>query len=647
VRTRRRANVEEGAAAPDELAEDDLGPDPDYEATDPLDFMIEARNQPKSFLGLFRLGADALRLTWRAGRGVLLLNLVVSLGAAAVGGIQVLLVQRLLGRLFGSGSGDEALSKALPIVGILLGIAAFTTVARSLAPLTQRLLGTLVSQATTRQLLDVSTNVDLSFYETSNFYNHLQRVKANSLSRPLTIVSGLVGILAGLVGSLTVVAAVVTIEPLLLPALLFAGLPLVIANRMVSRLEFTFAVDQTPTLRERLYLEETLTDRNSAKEVRAFAVGDHLRDRWAASYDAYVRSLRYLIKERFIMLLAGTAASGLLALLVLALLVYMVREGMVSVTDGIAVLYAVRLLSSRVQQTAGAAATLYESGLFLADMRRFLELRPPQDHVTGEAAQVPDLDELSTEQLTFQYPGASTPALRGVDFTIRRGEVVALVGENGSGKTTLAKLVAGLYSATEGRVTWNGVDVADLDLVAMRQRVAIIFQDFVKYQLSARDNIVLGDVANRSDEARMREAARQVGVDGFLEGLPRGYATYLSTAFGGGVDLSGGQWQRVALARAFFRDAPFVILDEPTSALDPRAEHQLFQTIRTLLAGRTVLLITHRFSSARAADRICVMEAGQIVESGRHEDLMREEGLYAELYELQAKAFHGPVGRQA
>jgi ATP-binding cassette, subfamily B, bacterial len=241
--------------------------------------------------------------------------------------------------------------------------------------------------------------------------------------------------------------------------------------------------------------------------------------------------------------------------------------------------------------------------------------------------------------VTFQYPTATESALRNVSLNIRKGEIVALVGENGSGKTTLAKLLAGLYRSTAGSISWDGVDINGVDARQLRTAIAAIFQDFVRFHLRARDNVGLGRVDAVDDLDDIREAARHADADAFLSSLPDGYQTVLGPEFDGGSDLSVGQWQRVALARAFFRHAPFVILDEPTAALDPRAEHELFERIRGLLSGRTVLLISHRFSSVRNADRIYVLQDGRITEAGTHEELMELNGHYAELFQLQAAAY--------
>jgi ATP-binding cassette subfamily B protein len=251
----------------------------------------------------------------------------------------------------------------------------------------------------------------------------------------------------------------------------------------------------------------------------------------------------------------------------------------------------------------------------------------------------PGAPHVRAQDVTFSYEGSRGPALRGVSLEIAPGEIVALVGENGSGKTTLAKVLAGLYVPQEGRVTLNGADTASTDRVQLHRSVAVIFQDFMRYALTARENIGVGCTERLADEEAVRRAARMAGTHDELARLPKGYDTTLGPTFAGGTDLSLGQWQRVALARALFRDAPFVILDEPTAALDARAEHELFVGMRRLLAGRSVLLISHRFPSVRMADRIHVMHGGKIVESGTHDELLAREGRYAELFTLQAAPY--------
>jgi ATP-binding cassette, subfamily B, bacterial len=243
------------------------------------------------------------------------------------------------------------------------------------------------------------------------------------------------------------------------------------------------------------------------------------------------------------------------------------------------------------------------------------------------------------ESVSFTYPSRNEPSLSGISLSIEHGEVVALVGENGSGKTTLTKLLAGLYRPSEGTIHWDGRDTAGADLADLRANVAVIFQDFARYFLTAHENVAISRIEKMGDRDLVRRAAERAGADEFLSALPLGYESLLGPAFAGGSDLSTGQWQRVALARAYFRDAPMLILDEPTAALDPRGEYEIFQQVRRLAEGHTVVLVSHRFSSVRAADRILVLQGGRITEEGDHETLLAQDGLYAELFRLQAEGY--------
>jgi ATP-binding cassette subfamily B protein len=336
--------------------------------------------------------------------------------------------------------------------------------------------------------------------------------------------------------------------------------------------------------------------------------------------------------------LFANAASTLLAGVVVAMLVALVTSDRMDSAAGAAAAAGIYLMMTRLDSLVGGMASLYEAAVFLDDFHDFIALGRRQDH--ARSAPLPDpFSCLEAKELVFQYPGAAGPALRGVNLTIRQGEIVALVGENGSGKTTLAKLLAQLYRPSAGRILWDGVDMATVSLETARDHVAVIFQDFIRYPLSAHDNVALGRIGRANDRAAAVAASRRAGADAFLAGLPNAYDTILSKEFVGGAELSVGQWQRVALARALFRDAPFLILDEPTASLDPRAEQALFDSLREVCAGRSVLLISHRFSTVRTADRVYVMKDGRIVEHGSHEQLMADDGLYSELFTLQASAY--------
>ena len=322
---------------------------------------------------------------------------------------------------------------------------------------------------------------------------------------------------------------------------------------------------------------------------------------------------------------------------VAAYLLHLVSAGDVSTAAAAAAVGGVVLLGSATSDLLGGAGQLVRAGLFLQDLEDFaaLPVGPAPTVVPKEGAA--RFDRLDLAGVGYTYPGATVPSLHGVDLVLRRGEVLALVGENGSGKTTLSKVLAGLLPPSEGSILWDGEPLDGPGSAARRSGTAVLFQDFLHYELSVRDNLALARPGHHPEED-LRSAADRAGAR-FIDQLPQGWETWLSPRFPGGVDLSGGQWQRIALARALLRDAPFVVLDEPTAALDPRAEAALFDTVRDLLKGRTVVLVTHRFGSARSADRIAVLHEGRVVELGSHDELMRLGGRYAELFELQAAAF--------
>ncbi|HLI01864.1 MAG TPA: ABC transporter ATP-binding protein, partial [Acidimicrobiales bacterium] len=585
-------------------------------AGDPMALADRARAQPRSAGRLLRLLRQSLRIAWDAGRGVLVATAALQLITGLVAVAQILVVEQVLSSVIAVGNHHGHIGGTVLPLSVLALIVAVTAVSGACQVQLQRLLAELVARRTWAQILDVTTSVALRRYDASEFYDHLQRVQVNAVSRPFALVQGLVALAGGVASGVGLAVAVIAIQPLLLPLVLIAGVPLWLATRRGGNLEFAFAVAQTPRLRLRMYLQLVLSGRDEAKEIRAFGIGPALRARYDGVYDTYLGDLRHHVRRRAVL----AAASGLGAALVLALsmfaVVWMVAHHDLTLAAAGAALVAVRLIGGQVTSVFSSVQQVFESGLFLDDLDRFLEIeRVPVEAATGRPAAPATFSKLEAHHLTFTYPGGPAPAVQDVDLELRQGQVVAIVGENGSGKTTLAKLLAGLYGPDTGTIRWDGMDVAGYDGVSLRRRIGVLFQDFARYQLSVRANIGLGRPELNEQDPEIETAAERAGADRFVRRLPGGYDTILSRAFAGGHELSGGQWQRVGLARAFYRDAPFVILDEPSSALDPRAEYELFNTLRRLLAGRTVLYISHRLSTVREADRIYVMDGGRVAES--------------------------------
>jgi ATP-binding cassette subfamily B protein len=585
-----------------------------------------------------RLSAHALRIAWSAGRGDFLVSALLQLVGG--GGIAVLLLlgQRGLDALLAAVRDESSLASLLPWAAAIAGVSALQFFASAVQRERQQILGELVSRYVEQQVLDVAAAADLVAFETPAFHNRIQRIRMSN-HQPLNLVYGLSGLLRAAVGVVGVLVALLAIEPLVIPMVAVVFLPAWLVASRRGEAFYRYFWRMTPRDRERRYLASLLADRDPAKEVRAFGLAPYLRHRHDLLYDARIAELRGVARRQLWFSLVANAGIGVVLTATLLLVGWFTLRGGVPVAAAGMAVAGVAIVGERLTTAGFAAGSLAEAGLYLDDYLAFVGLLPELARSRPSASAPGRFQRVDVDGVTFTYPSAGEPALKDVSLTVRAGEVVALVGENGSGKTTLAKLLAGLYHPETGRVRWDGVDIAAVDPEDLRRSIAVIFQDFVRFHLRARDNVGFGRVEAVDDDAGVRAAARQAGADGFLSSLPQGYDTLLGPEFEGGTDLSVGQWQRVALARAFYRGAPFVVLDEPTAALDARAEHDLFERIRTLLAGRTVLLISHRFSSVRNADRIYVLEGGRIVEAGTHQHLMSAGGLYAELFSLQAAAY--------
>lgn len=590
------------------------------------------------------LTKSAVGLVWESSRRHLITTVALQLISGAILGAQLLVARRLLGGLIEISDQGGSIEAVLPEFAVLIVLMLIIGAVMALTQHQQRLLTELVGRRAFDQIISVSSAVELDAFENPRFYDQLQRARISGMSRPIEMVQSLVTLTTGITTSIGVGFALFVIEPLLVALVVGAGIPLMLATLYNSGQAYQFEYGMTPNARERAYLMELLTGRDSAKEVRVFGSRGFLRGRYDALTEERISRLRVFLKQRLAVGMVGslgTAVGTAAALLSLALLL---ANGKINVADAVTAGAAMPLLASRITAMTGSIGKLVEAGMFLDDYSKFLELAPLEDK-TPEKTGAPrrtttnGVGSLEVENVSFVYPNTNTPVLDDVSLRIEPGEVVALVGENGSGKTTLVKLICQLYHAQEGRVLWNGVDASTLSPEAVQDEMTVIFQDYVQYHLSARENISLGRVDRSANLANVRSAALQAGAHDLLSALPEGYDTRLGRQFYGGHELSIGQWQRIALARAFFRGGSFLVLDEPTASLDPKAEHELFEQMRELSAGKSVLLVSHRFSSVRSADRIYVLEGGRVTESGSHEELVERGGHYAELFRLQAAAY--------
>jgi ATP-binding cassette subfamily B protein len=587
---------------------------------------------------------DSLRFVRRADPKHLVAVLALQVLSALSVALQLLVARQIITALVSFSQGGEASQLYRPFALFIVVLMANNLITASIGH-QRSLLTEFVGRYAFDQIIRVASRVPFALLETPRFYDQLQRAMASGTTRVLGMVTALTQLGTGVITSIGIAGVLLFIEPLLVLLIFAAALPPLLASVINSGASYQFQYALTPEGRERSYLMNVITTRDAAKELRLMGLADHLAERYQILNEFRLRLLQEFLGKRFRVTLLGSFANAIGMAIALGALIWMLSTGRLGVANALTAAVAMQQLASRFTGVIGSITQLIESAMFLDDFKSFMALAPPaeDDRPKGERAiSAGPARDVRFENVSFTYQDHSERVLDDISLEIGEGEVVALVGANGSGKTTLVKLLCQLYEPTEGTVSWNGTDTRELGLEAVAEEVTTLFQDYVKYHLTAMDNIVFGRIDRADDEQAAVAAAEQTGADRVINKLPKGYDTRLGLQFNGGTELSGGQWQRLALARAFFRDASLLILDEPTASLDARAEHELFSQMQRLAEGRSVLLISHRFSSVRSADRIYVLEHGRIIESGSHDALMALGGHYAELFKLQAAAYLEP-----
>jgi ATP-binding cassette subfamily B protein len=592
---------------------------------------------------LVRVALFVVRLAWRADRGRFAVVVAIQLVNAASLGALVLVLHTALGGTLSPATllagGD--IVKAVYPVAIMLGLATATGILRVVDEAQQRVLALKVDKHITATILDAATRTELPDFEDPAFHDRVQRAVFAARMQPMQLLFSVMAAVQAFFSIIVIGSTLVTILWWLLPFVALAAFPAAKVAQAERNADYRLQRKMSENRRVRQYIERILTGRDEAKEVRLFGLGRTLHARWSGHYDDEIANTIALNRLYVWLKAGGRLASDAIAVALLGLGVWLVHTGYLPMSSAATVIGALYLLSGRVQAAGHLFNNVGKSVIYLNDLKLFTTapINPPGRPDPGAER----FHGLHAASIGFAYPGSPKAALRDVSITLDEGEIIALVGANGSGKTTLAKILAGLYEPDHGMLVRNGRQVTDL--ATLRDSTAAIFQDFVHYKISAAENIFFGRPNETPDLDGIVDAAIHAGAHDFINDLPNGYGTILGKEFSNGTDLSLGQWQRLALARAFYRDAPFIILDEPTASLDPQAEADLFARIRELFAGRTVLLISHRFSSVRSADRIYVLEHGGVIEHGTHPELIAANGTYARLFNLQAAAYLSPTDR--
>lgn len=535
---------------------------------------------------------------------------------------------------------DVIFENLLVLIGVAVGLTMVGNLCSALVGYTSTVQTHLVADHMQGLVQAKSIDLDLAYYENSQYYDKLHRAQREAPARPLRIIQSLTEL--GRNG-LTLLGALVLLLAFhwgVVSAVLVASLPVLVYR--LKQADDLYQLHREKTASERLsgYFNQVITTSASAKEVRAFGFGPLLIDRFRELRLKIRASLRRLSAQGYRRQFITESAATLAGYGALAFVAHAAVQK--SITLGEMVMYfgAFQVAVGSLRPTLSALAELYENNLFLSTLYEFLAVqRQVPEPVQPEEMPRPWRSGLRVENLSFRYPNTDCLILDGIAMTIRPGEIVALVGCNGSGKTTLTKLLCRLYDPDTGRITIDGIDLRDFKTEDLRQEISVIYQDFGRYHLTARENILLGHPELGADDPAIIQAAQWAGIHDHLLGLPLGYDTVMSRTYADGAELSIGQWQKLALARAFVRDSQLILLDEPTSSLDAAAEFEFFEKFREMARGRSALIISHRFSTVRLADRIYVLDGGRLIEEGNHEELVALDGLYAHLYRQQASYY--------
>lgn len=535
--------------------------------------------------------------------------------------------------------GIEALREILPYLLTELALFAAGSFLAQTRRLAEQVLDQRAGHHITEQIIRKALTLEIRYFEDSKFYDNMQNARREAEYKALAIINNSFLLVQNTITLFSFVFILFAMSPIIALVLFGATIPSFAVQTRFSKMKFRMQSWRSPETRMITYLEQILTMNTTVKEIRLFGLGDELLNRFNSIFHKIFTEDMSLAKRRLLFSYLWGLLSTLSFYGCYAWIIYLTVLQRITLGDMTLYLGAVRQSQGSFQGILDNVSRLYENGLFMQNLFSFLSLPGMNPTPSSKNWPATDTPGIHFDNVTYRYPDADLPALENFSLHIKPGERFAIVGENGSGKTTLIKLLSRLYEPADGAIRLDGVDLRDMSLDQIYARMGVIFQDFVRYQLSVRENIGFGDIAHLSETERILGAVHDAGADSLLADMPEGLETSLGHQFRRGRELSGGEWQKIALARSFMRSAEILILDEPTSALDAQKEFEIFERFRSLTAGRTAILISHRFSTVRMADRIAVLEHGKLVELGSHDELMKLGGKYARLFELQARGY--------
>jgi ATP-binding cassette, subfamily B, bacterial len=579
-------------------------------------------------------------MVWGTSRALLLGTTSLRI-CAALFPLAILWVSKLIldGVVWAKRHPGGGLSAIWELLALELLLAVGANVLGRVVTLLDSLLADKFTHCVTLKLMSHAASLDLASFEDAVFYDKLERARRQTTTQ-VGLIAKLLGMAQQLLTLCSLLFAVVAFHPFLLFLLVAATIPVFIGETRLAQLNYSFLYRNTPERRQLDYLRLLGTSLDSAKEIKIFDLCDHLIGNSKVLFERFYDENKLLSRRRMLWGACLSLVPTLAYYLAYASIIVATVRGTLSIGALAMLAGAFSRSRSIINTLVSGLASTAEQSYFLKDLFDFLAMKPIiVSPINGVLAPRPIRKGFQFQNVSFKYPGSDYEVLTDVSFALHPGERIALVGENGAGKTTIVKLIARLYEPTNGRVLLDGIDLREYDLEDIRREIGVIFQDYVRYDMSVKENIGFGRVVQMWKDNRIQSSAEMSNAANVIETFPNKYEQMLGKRFEGGIDLSGGEWQRIALARAYMRDAQVIILDEPTASLDARAEVEMYHRFVELTTARMAILISHRFSTLRIADRALVLERGTIVEQGSHHQLLARKGKYAELFELQAAGY--------
>jgi len=592
----------------------------------------------KEKIKLFR---EALKLVFKSAPGWTIVNIVLSVLRSVLPLLLVWLLKLLVDEISSASAGGTGIrsENLLLLIIAVVAVYFFDEATSDLNSFVRKKQSVKLEAYMYGLLHSKAIRLDLINFERPEYFDCLARASREAPWRPNSILNNLVSVLRGMLSLLLMAGLISTLNWTLALLLLAANVPGIWFRFHFAGIIYNFQRQQTPEARKTAYFNWLLTGDRPSRELRLFGLGNYFHGLFNKSFLKQKEEEITILKKRTIVELTSTLFKASALLVSILLIVSSTVRGELSLGQMAMFLVAFRQGLIYIRELFTSFGGLYEDSLFIGDTFEFLNLEEKIVAAEPLAAVSPLGNRIVADGLSFTYPGNNTPTIDNVSFELRKGEIVALVGPNGAGKSTLVRLLCRLYDADSGRLTYDGNDIRHFEPEEYRKMFSVVFQDFMLYNLSAGENIRMGDIDEGNPGPGIRSSAGVSGIDKLIESLPEGYDTAIGNLFENSRELSWGEWQKIALSRALFRQAPVLILDEPSSSLDAETEYEIFSRFRDLVKGRTTILISHRFTNVSLADRIIVLDKGAIAETGTHKELMKKGGIYCDMYTKQAGRF--------